>query len=101
MIARQHNDIIIFDIDMNLQGPGMYLCIADLSIKVSSLYYCSLLNLMVQNCGSLCGSPAASCVVLFHIFDEVNLLGVSRSGRTTGEVTSSAERERDRKKHEY
>lgn len=44
--------------------------------------------------GHSCVSPAASCVVLFHVLDEVDLLGVSRSGRTAREVTSPKETER-------
>ena len=44
----------------------------------------------------VCVPPAASCVVLFHVFDEVDLLGVSRSGRTTREVSRPTERERER-----
>lgn len=37
--------------------------------------------------------PAASRVVLFHVFDEVDLLGVSRSWRATREVTSPTVRQ--------
>lgn len=46
----------------------------------------------------MCVPPAASCVVLFHVFDEVDLLGVSRSGRTTREVSRPTERERARER---
>lgn len=45
-------------------------------------------------CVCVCDPPASSRVVLFHVFDEVDLLGVSRSGRPTREVTSPTGRDR-------
>lgn len=51
-------------------------------------------------CVCVCASvsPAASRVVLFHVFNEVDLLCVSRSGRATREVSSPADRHRQREK---
>lgn len=52
-------------------------------------------------CERVCVLPAASCVVLFHIFYEVSLFVVSRSGRTTREITGPGrwtEKDRDFKK---
>lgn len=53
--------------------------------------FCGRVTFKKQVCDSVnvcvCALPAASGVVLFHVFDEVDLFGVSRSWRATREVS--------------
>lgn len=48
-------------------------------------------------CVCVCVPPATSGVILFHVFDKVDLLGVSWSWRATRKVSVPVKREREEK----